>query len=58
MRGDASALMPNDDTDPAFGAALREAVAGGVEAMALAARYRDGWIELSGKVAVDLSGLK
>ncbi|OPY54239.1 MAG: putative DNA-binding transcriptional regulator [Methanosaeta sp. PtaU1.Bin055] len=58
MRGDASTLMPNDDTDPAFGAALREAVAGGVEAIALAARYRDGWIELTGRVAVDLSGLR
>lgn len=55
MRGDASTLRPNDETDPAFGAALREAAAGGVEAMAITARYRDGWIELAGEVPVDLS---
>lgn len=58
MRGGAPALRPNDETDPAFGAALREAAAGGVEAMALAARYQDGWVELSGRVAVDLYGRK
>lgn len=34
-RGDARALRPADEIDPAYGAALREAVAAGVEAIAL-----------------------
>ncbi|MGB3943342.1 MAG: DNA/RNA nuclease SfsA, partial [Methanothrix sp.] len=55
MKGDASTLRPNDETDPAFAAALREAAAWGVEAIAIIARYRDGWIELTGEVPVDLS---
>lgn len=55
MRKDAAVFAPNDETDPAFGAALREAAAGGVEAIAIAARYKDGWIELTGEVPVDLS---
>ena len=58
QREDASILMPNDETDPAFGAALRAAAAGGVETIALAARYRDGFIELAGEVPVDLSNPK
>lgn len=58
MRSGASALRPNDETDPAFGASLREAAAGGVEPIAFAARYRDGWVELSGRVAIDLSDRK
>lgn len=55
MRKDAAVFAPNDETDPAFGAALREAASGGVEAIAIAARYKDGWIELTGEVPVDLS---
>lgn len=34
-RSDVRACAPNDDLDPAFGQALREAVAGGVKALAL-----------------------
>ncbi len=34
QRGDAEALAPNDPADPEFGAALRKAVAGGVEVYA------------------------
>jgi len=47
--------MPHEETDPAFGAALREAKARGVEPIALAARYREGYVELTGEVPVDLS---
>jgi sugar fermentation stimulation protein A len=54
MREDAAALAPNDETDPAFGAALREAAAGGVEAIAIVARYKDGWLEVAGEVPVEL----
>lgn len=55
MREDAAVFAPNDETDPAFGTALRDAAAGGVEAIAIGARFRDGWIELTGEVPVDLS---
>jgi len=58
QREDARVFIPNDETDPDFGAALRAAAAGGVEPIALAARYRDGFIELIGEVPVDLSGFK
>ena len=58
QREDARVLIPNDDTDPDFGAALRQAAAGGVEPIALATRYRDGLIELIGEVPVSLSGRK
>jgi sugar fermentation stimulation protein A len=55
QRGDARVFMPNDETEHAFGDALRVAAAGGVEAIALAARYREGYVELTGEVPVDLS---
>jgi DNA-binding sugar fermentation-stimulating protein len=54
MRMDAAAFAPNDETDPAFGTAVREAAAGGVEAIAIAARYKDDWLEVTGEVTVDL----
>ncbi len=54
-REDAELFVPNDETDPDFGSALREAAVGGVEAIAFSARYRDGYIELTGEVPVDLS---
>ena len=55
QREDAKLFMPNDETDPDFGTALREVVAGGVEAIALATRYKEGSVELIGEVPVDLS---
>ena len=55
QREDAEVFMPNDETDPAFGAALREAKARGVEPISLASRFREGWVELIGEVPVDLS---
>jgi len=55
QREDAVVFMPHEETDPAFGAALREAKARGVEPIALAARYREGYVELTGEVPVDLS---
>lgn len=39
QREDAKLFMPNDETDPAFGAALRKVVARGVEPIALASRF-------------------
>lgn len=55
QREDAELFVPNDETDPAFGTALRVAAAGGVEAIALATRYRKGRVELIGEVPIDLS---
>ncbi len=58
QRGDAKLFMPNDETDPDFGVALRKVVARGVEAIALATKYRKGHVELIGRVPVDLSAPK
>ena len=55
QREDAEVFMPNDETDPDFGDALRVAAARGVEAIALAARFREWSVELAGEVPVDLS---
>ncbi len=55
QREDAKVFMPNDETDPDFGTALRKVAARGVEAIALATRYQKGCIELIGEVPVDLS---
>ena len=57
QRDDAELFRPNDETDPDFGTTLREAAAKGVEAIALAARYRERRVELIGEVPVDLSAL-
>jgi sugar fermentation stimulation protein A len=57
QREDAKVFRPNDETDPDFGTTLREAAAKGVEAIALAARYRERRVELIGEVPVDLSAL-
>lgn len=54
QREDAELFMPNDETDPDFGTALRDAVAMGVEPIALAARFREGELELMGEVPIDL----
>ncbi len=50
--------MPNDETDPAFGAALRKVMARGVEPIALASRFRNGYVELIGRGPVDISAPK
>lgn len=55
QREDAELFMPNDETDPDFGTALREVAAKGVEPIALSTRYREGTVELIGGVPVDLS---
>jgi len=54
QREDAELFVPNDETDPAFGDALRVAAAGGVEVIALATQYRTGKVELIGEVPIDL----
>jgi sugar fermentation stimulation protein A len=55
QREGAELFMPNDETDPDFGNALRKVAAEGVEPIAMASRYRDGFVELRGEVSVDLS---
>lgn len=55
QRDDAELSRPNDGTDPDFGTTLREAAAKGVEAIALAARYRERRVEMMSEVPVDLS---
>ena len=51
---DAHSLRPNDATDPAFGAALREAAAAGVEVLAVRCRVEPGVMEVCGTVPVIL----
>lgn len=51
---DACVLRPNDATDPAFGKALREAAAAGVEVMAVRCRVTPDSMEVCGTVAADL----
>ncbi len=58
QREDARSFMPNDETEPDFGTALRKVAARGVEAIALATKYRKGHVELIGEVPVDLSAPK
>lgn len=48
-------LHPNDGTDPAFGKALREAAAAGVQIMAVDCRVEPGSMEIGGPVKVDLN---
>jgi sugar fermentation stimulation protein A len=55
QREDAVVFMPNDETDPDFGTALRKVAAKGVEPIAFAAGYREGSVKLIGEVPVDLS---
>lgn len=49
-------LHPNDTTDPAFGKALREAAAAGVNVMAMDCRVTENTMELQRAVEVRLSG--
>jgi sugar fermentation stimulation protein A len=46
QRADCEAVEPADDIDPAYGQALREAAAAGVEVLAVRARVRAGEIRL------------
>lgn len=52
QRSDAAAFAPNDALDPAFGSALRDAAACGVEIHAVACRMSMQEIELAGELPV------
>ncbi len=55
-RGDARALRPADEIDPAYGAALREALAAGVEAYAFACRVGRRSVAIARQIRVSLEG--
>lgn len=52
QRGDVAEVRPADHIDPAYGRALREALAGGVEAVALAAKPTSEHIVLDNRLPV------
>ncbi len=55
QRPDAAAIAPNDDTDPAFGQALRAAAAAGVRLVAYTSVWSpDGGLQLHDAVPVEL----
>jgi sugar fermentation stimulation protein A len=54
QRDDASGVRPHDESDPAFGRALRDAAAQGVEVYAYACRVEPGRIEIAGPLPVSL----
>jgi sugar fermentation stimulation protein A len=54
QREDAQAVAPHDEADPQFGAALRQAVAAGVEAFAYRCRVTRQEITLSDELPVNL----
>ena len=54
QRPDAALFRPNDATDPAFGSALREAHAHGVEILSLATRLNHWSLELVRQIPYDL----
>ena len=54
QRADAQAFAPNDAADPAFGAALRQAVASGVEALAYRCRVTEQEIVLAEALEIRL----
>jgi len=54
QRDDDKGFMPNDDMDPDFGHALREAKDKGVEIYAYSSRYRAGVLELTRRIPVEL----
>lgn len=56
QRDDGVTFSPNDRTDPAFGAALRNAAASGVEVMALLTEVTRAGVDLAGAIPVDLTG--
>lgn len=51
-RNDATSVLPADDIDPEYGAALRQAVGGGVEVLAYRCRITRDGVELSERVPV------
>ncbi len=53
-RGDCRAFRPADEVDPAYGAALREAVAAGVEVLAYRFRFSPGQVELRDRLPLEL----
>jgi sugar fermentation stimulation protein A len=54
QRTESTVFAPNDETDPKFGEALREAATKGVEVYAYSARLRENLITLRGRVPVRL----
>jgi sugar fermentation stimulation protein A len=54
QRADAQMFAPNDETDPKFGKALREATVKGVEVYAYYSEFAENKITLKGKVKVQL----
>ena len=54
QRADVSAVRPADEIDPAYGRALRRAVAGGVEVHALRAEVTTAGVRLEHRIPVDL----
>ncbi|MEM3579538.1 MAG: DNA/RNA nuclease SfsA [Candidatus Bathyarchaeia archaeon] len=54
QRGDAKVFTPNDEMDPRFGKALREAAKRGVEVYAYSAVFDGNRIMLDGKVSIRL----
>jgi sugar fermentation stimulation protein A len=55
QRSDATAFHPNDETDPAFGKAVRKACQAGVKVLAYKCRVTPEKIELAEAIPVDLS---
>jgi sugar fermentation stimulation protein A len=53
-RAGVSRFAPADEIDPAYGAALREAAAGGVELLAYSARVRPDRLEIHRRIPVTL----
>ena len=54
QRGDCEVVEPADDIDPDYGAALREAVAAGVELVAVRARVGPAGIRFERRIPVAL----
>ena len=52
--GDVAYLHPNDETHPAFGAALRQAAQAGVQVMAMCCRVEVGQMEIDSPVEVKM----
>jgi sugar fermentation stimulation protein A len=56
QRGDATSMAPADDIDPAYGRALREAVAAGVEVVPYRARVTLAGVTLQDRLPLELDG--
>lgn len=53
QRADATRFRPNDDTDPAFGVALRDAIGRGVIAVCCACRVSEDGVQIVREIPVD-----